>query len=82
MVICKLLIYDGSDMSLDISDLLNPHLGQGHEVYSGNYYNSVNRSKQLHERKTATCSIIRQNKGLPVVEETSEKPERGKMTFR
>ncbi|XP_069182972.1 piggyBac transposable element-derived protein 4-like [Procambarus clarkii] len=48
-----------------VTGLIEPLMDKGYHLYMDNYYNSVNLSETLRERKVYTCGTIRLPRGTP-----------------
>lgn len=65
--ICNFEIYcsEGKRLIETIQTVVSPYTDLWHHVYMDNYYNSVQNSEILLEKKIRICGTIRKNRGLP-----------------
>ncbi|XP_015190455.1 PREDICTED: piggyBac transposable element-derived protein 4-like [Polistes dominula] len=65
--ICNFQVYaaQGSPLIETIYTVVSPYTDVWHHLYMDNYYNSVDNTEALLQKKIRICGTVRKNRGLP-----------------
>ena len=83
--ICNIETYsaEGKKMEDTVLPILDKNLGQNHDIYQDNYYNSVRLAQTWLDRNVRVCSTMRANKGIPCdLEGEGKCLKKGQSAFR